>query len=215
MKKYIPFLILLLSYSALAQVGISATNTAPNTSAMLDVSSTTKGLLIPRMTTLQKNAIPNKAEGLMVYDTDSKLFSYWIVGTGTLGYWMDFPQVVTTPPNYWTLSGYDISNNNAGNVGIGTSSPTQKIDIAGKIKIGNDNQTGTEGTIRYNSSNKYFEGFDGTNWVAFNANNSPTLPQSAIVLSETKTNTNLTNAGYSLNGVTDIKNSQYVSGAFG
>ncbi len=195
-----------------AQIGINASNTPPNTSAMLDVSSTTKGILIPRMTTIQKNAIPNKTEGLMVYDTDSKLFSYWIVGTGTFGYWMDFPQTVA--PN-WYANGSNIYNTNGGNVGIGNYSPTAKLDVAGKIKIGNDSQAGTEGTIRYNSTNKYFEGYDGTNWVAFNANNAPTLPQSAIVLSETKTNTNLTNAGYSLNGITDIRNSQYVSGAFG
>jgi N-acetylneuraminic acid mutarotase len=215
MKKYIPFLILFISYSTLAQVGISATNITPNTSAMLDVSSTTKGILIPRMNTLQKNAIPNKAEGLMVYDTDSKLFSYWIVAAGTGGYWMDFPQTVSTSPNYWTLNNSDISNNNAGNVGIGITNPTQKIEVAGKIKIGNDSQAATEGTIRYNATNKYFEGFDGTNWVAFNANNSASLPQSAIVLSETKTNTNLTNAGYSLNGVTNFQFNQYSSDAYG
>ena len=167
------------------------------------------------MTTLQKNAISNKADGLIVYDTDVKLFSYWIVAAGTWGCWMDFPQTVAPMPNYWQQNGYDISNNNAGNVGIGLVNPTQKIEVAGKIRIGNDNQTETAGTIRYNSTNKYFEGFDGTNWGTFNANNSASLPQSAIVLSETKTNTNLTNAGYSLNGLMDIKNSQYVSGSFG
>jgi hypothetical protein len=41
----------------------------PNASAQLDVSSTTKGFLPPRMTTAQKNAIATPAAGLMVYDT--------------------------------------------------------------------------------------------------------------------------------------------------
>jgi hypothetical protein len=40
----------------------------PDASAVLDVDSTTKGLLLPRMTTTQKNAISTPAAGLMVYD---------------------------------------------------------------------------------------------------------------------------------------------------
>lgn len=43
---------------------------SPNASAILDVSSLSKGVLIPRMTTLQKNAISTPATGLLVYDTN-------------------------------------------------------------------------------------------------------------------------------------------------
>jgi hypothetical protein len=50
--------------------GTIAIGTAtPNASALLDVSSTTKGFLPPRMTTTQKNAITSPAAGLVVYDT--------------------------------------------------------------------------------------------------------------------------------------------------
>ena len=45
---------------------------AADSSAMLDVSSITKGLLIPRMTAQQKNAISNPATGLLVYQTDGE-----------------------------------------------------------------------------------------------------------------------------------------------
>ena len=48
-------------------VGIGTT--APNASALLDVSSTTKGVLLPRMSTTQINAISSPAEGLTVYNT--------------------------------------------------------------------------------------------------------------------------------------------------
>ena len=51
-----------------AQVGIGTTN--PNTSAALDITSTTKGLLPPRMTYAQRQAISSPATGLMIYCTD-------------------------------------------------------------------------------------------------------------------------------------------------
>jgi hypothetical protein len=41
----------------------------PNSSALLDLTSTTKGFLPPRLTTVQKNAISTPASGLVVYDT--------------------------------------------------------------------------------------------------------------------------------------------------
>ena len=50
------------------QLGIGTTT--PQPSSILDVSSTTKGLLVPRMTEIQKNAISTPAEGLLLYQTD-------------------------------------------------------------------------------------------------------------------------------------------------
>jgi C1q domain len=56
-------------------IGIG-TNT-PAASAQLDISSTTRGLLAPRMTTTQRNAIVSPAKGLLVYDTDlNALYHY-------------------------------------------------------------------------------------------------------------------------------------------
>jgi len=68
-------LLLLCSFTfsiSFSQVGINGTNSRPDSSAMLDVQSTSKGMLIPRMNTAQLRAIQNPAEGLMVYDTDKK-----------------------------------------------------------------------------------------------------------------------------------------------
>ncbi|MEA5461831.1 hypothetical protein VB796_22365 [Arcicella sp. LKC2W] len=63
--------------TANAQMGVNSTGAVPNSSAMLDVSSTTKGFLMPRMTTVQRNAIASPANGLMVYDTDvNEIFTY-------------------------------------------------------------------------------------------------------------------------------------------
>lgn len=54
--------------SILAQVGIGTTT--PNASAALDISSTTQGLLLPRMTASQRNGIASPVQGLMVYCTN-------------------------------------------------------------------------------------------------------------------------------------------------
>ena len=51
-----------------AQQGIGTNR--PDPSSVLDVSSSNKGFLIPRMTTLQREAIINPALGLLVYDID-------------------------------------------------------------------------------------------------------------------------------------------------
>ena len=60
-----------------AQISINSDGTSPDASAMLDVTSTTKGMLIPRMTTAERTAITSPATGLMIYDTDESAFWYY------------------------------------------------------------------------------------------------------------------------------------------
>jgi hypothetical protein len=62
--------------SSTANISIGA-NATPNASAILDITSTTKGVLFPRMTTTQKNAISSPATGLQVYDTTLNQISYY------------------------------------------------------------------------------------------------------------------------------------------
>lgn len=62
----------------------------------------------------------------------------------------------------------DISNTNLGNVGVGTSNPSQKLDVHGKIKVGDDAQAPEEGTVRYNVATNNFEGYNGSEWVSMN-----------------------------------------------
>ncbi|MCB0573983.1 MAG: hypothetical protein KDC61_05390, partial [Saprospiraceae bacterium] len=59
-----------------AQVSVNQDNSAPDPSAMLDVKSSDKGMLVPRMTTAQRTAISNPATGLLVFDTDTESFWY-------------------------------------------------------------------------------------------------------------------------------------------
>ncbi len=71
MKKLIILLAIFTTVAATAQsVGINADGSSANASAMLDISSTTKGLLPPRMTTTQRDAITAPAAGLVIYCTN-------------------------------------------------------------------------------------------------------------------------------------------------
>jgi len=54
-----------------------------------------------------------------------------------------------------------------GNIGVANFLPTEKLEVNGKIKIGDDVNVPTAGTIRYNATSKDFEGFDGTTWKSF------------------------------------------------
>jgi hypothetical protein len=58
---------------------------SPNTSSILDLTSTAKGFLVPRMTTTQQNAISSPATGLLIFNTDSLKHSYYN-GTGWIYY---------------------------------------------------------------------------------------------------------------------------------
>src|ERR1700722_6367864 len=65
-----------------AQVAINTDGSLPDPSAMLDVKSTTLGMLVPRVTSVQRLAFVSPADGLWVYDTDVKGFYYYMGGVG-------------------------------------------------------------------------------------------------------------------------------------
>lgn len=101
MKKiYLPLTVIGLSVclavNSQAQVAINQTGAAPVTSAMLDISSTSKGILIPRMTTAQRTAIAAPATGLLVYDNTTGTFWQF---NGTV--WVEMLQTT----NGWSLVG--------------------------------------------------------------------------------------------------------------
>ncbi len=78
MKKTILLLtITLLTVTMYSQVAINTTGDVAVPSAMLEVTSTTKGMLIPRMTTAQRNDISSPATGLLVFDTTTGGFWYF------------------------------------------------------------------------------------------------------------------------------------------
>lgn len=129
MKKNSFFIVLLLLISSTlyAQVGINADNSTPDNSAMLDVKSATKGMLIPRMTFTERDAISNPANGLLVFCTDNNNY-YSNKGTPSTPNWV----MVSTQ---WASNGLKLYYN-SGNIGLGTTNPLNKIDIGGNAVIG-------------------------------------------------------------------------------
>ena len=86
MKQFFTFLAaVLLTATSVAQVGINIETADP--SAALDITSTTGGLLVPRMTETQRDAIIPAATGLMIYQTDGTAGFYYYNGSSwaTLG----------------------------------------------------------------------------------------------------------------------------------
>lgn len=157
MRKLFVLMILFIPFLSPAQnVGIG-TNT-PDPSAMLDITSTTKGLLIPRMTTTERTSIPGPTIGLVVFDNTT--YSFWIYRGDVNGGWAE---LLTGLDKHWDVLGSNIFNLNVGNVGIGTNNPQQKLTINAinpSIQMMNDgNQVGflsTSGThlkLATNSAN--------------------------------------------------------------
>lgn len=78
MKHFIISILLVnLLLTAEAQVGVGIGTNSPDSSSMLEVASTTKGMLVPRMSTAQRTAIQNPANGLLVYDTNFNGFWFY------------------------------------------------------------------------------------------------------------------------------------------
>ncbi len=69
-------LVCLLPHLVAGQVSINLADTLPHSSAILDIGSNSMGLLVPRMTTVQRNNISSPAKGLLVFDQTTSSFWY-------------------------------------------------------------------------------------------------------------------------------------------
>jgi hypothetical protein len=153
--------------------------TSPNSSSLLEVKSTTKGVLIPRMTLTQRNAIASPATSLLIYQTNSTPGFYYYNGsawtavsskganttlsnlvaptsinmdllpssTNTINLgsgtqlWKNvyfdtihFGDGSTQSNALWKKKG-SVAYYNSGNVGIGTSTPSAKLEITGDAVV--------------------------------------------------------------------------------
>jgi hypothetical protein len=135
--------ILSLCITSFAQsVGINSDNSVPNTSAILDVKSTTKGFLAPRMTATQRGNISSAVEGLLVYQTDGTTGFYYYTAGST---WV---LIGGSSGSSGTVTSIDVSGGTTGLTSSGgpvTTSGT--ITLAGTLAVANGGTGTTNGSI--------------------------------------------------------------------
>ena len=123
---------------------INSTGSAPDASSMLDVSSTAKGLLMPRMTLAQKTAIASPATGLTVYQTNGTSGYYYYDGASwTRLATASSPTFLTKTADYTILSS-DVTNNlvmisNSGTTRVYTLPTAASVAAGNTIKITSNN----------------------------------------------------------------------------
>ena len=127
----------------MAQVAINSDGTSPDSSAMLDITSNSKGILLPRMTTSERDAISNPVQGLLIYNTDDDCFNYY---TGT-DWYKDCGRDLTLDTRSLSISNVGGTGNDEGN-GIA-------VDGNGNILVAAEiDGTATIGNTSYTTSNK-------------------------------------------------------------
>ncbi len=120
-KTILMWLALLFIELSKAQIAVNTTGNPADASAMLDVQSTDKGILIPRMTQNERDDISSPATGLTVFQTDGKAGYYYYDGSS----WVPVNQ-----DDDWTIDS-DTTMHATDNrmVGIGIDQPTAVLHL--------------------------------------------------------------------------------------
>ena len=154
---------LLINVQMYAQnVGINTDGSTPDNSAMLDVKSTTHGILISRLSDAQRNAIPSPATGLLIYNTTTNRFNYYN-GSG----WYEIGSTFVSSTTGTTAPGGGVSININGDA----PSPVAMLDVSSTEKGVLIPRTTTsaistliEGLIIYNTATNNLAFYDGSQW---------------------------------------------------
>lgn len=140
--------------SLLAQVGISPSFTPPDPSSMLDVKAINKGVLLPRLTLAQRNAISQPAHSLIIYQTDDAPGFYYNEGTPQAPQWVRMPGVangdihledripIDSLPYTISMAGsYYVTNHLSGSTGITITTSHVTLDLNGYTLTGTPGNT--------------------------------------------------------------------------
>src|SRR5205814_3861439 len=104
-------------------VAINTDGSNPDNSAMLDIKSTAKGILIPRLTSAQKSAIASPASGLLIYQTDATVGFYYYNGSS----WTPLSSAAQGPISGWATAG------NAGTDSTNFIGTTDNSPLVGRV----------------------------------------------------------------------------------
>src|SRR5678809_991539 len=100
-------------------VAINTDGSSSDNSAMLDIKSNAKGILIPRLTTSQKNAIATPAVGLLIYQTDGTTGFYYYNGSA----WAPVSSAAAGPLSGWATTGNTGTDSSVNFIGTTDSKP--------------------------------------------------------------------------------------------
>jgi hypothetical protein len=128
MRKIFLVIVSCLITAALQAQSVGIGTATPDASALLHLESTSKGLLLPVMSTTNRTGIAAPAQGLMLYDFNTK--SIWMKGA------TDWQEMITTSNNNWFENGGNLYRS-AGFVGIGTANPYNKLQIHNNLNDSN------------------------------------------------------------------------------
>jgi hypothetical protein len=127
MKRILTFLLFCqLNFVYAQNAAINSDGSAAHSSAILDVKATDKGVLVPRMTQAQRNAIATPATGLLIYQTDATAGFYYYNGSA----W--------TAVSGWGLTGNSGTNPTTNFIGTTDAQPLffkANNQLAGRIDI--------------------------------------------------------------------------------
>ncbi len=126
MKKISGCIFLLVFFQqTFAQNNVGIGTSTPHNSALLEVRSNDKGILIPRMTQAARFAIASPTNGLLVFDSSThRLYQYQ---QGQWQYMLTNSAWAQSTTRNWTYNGSD-------SIGLNTAVPTERLDVNGKIK---------------------------------------------------------------------------------
>ena len=165
MRKYIVIAYLLITYSmaATAQVAITTDGSAPDNSAILDLKSDNRGLLIPRMNKAQRENIPSPATGLLIFQTGSDPGLYY----HDAGNWI---KLITYNDSWGTFGNAGTSS--AFNA-LGTTDSQPLRFIVNNIRSGEIAITSGNTSLGYQSGNGASTG-TGNTFIGFSTGNDNT-----------------------------------------
>lgn len=160
MKTILSLLFVILSFGLLAQgVAINTDGSNPDASAILDVKSNSKGVLIPRMTLSERSSISTPASGLLVYQTNGTSGFYFYDGSGwvRLATGSEVDQTVSltggtgisvsgTYPNFTIVNSSPSSGGTLTSVTAGTGLSGGTITSTGTISMPSVGTAGTYGS---------------------------------------------------------------------
>ncbi len=133
--------ILLSFYNLQSQVAINTDGSTPNASAMLDVKSDTSGILIPRMTEAQRDAINSPATGLMIFQTDNTSgfyyydgYSWGLIGTGAFAI-DDLSDGKTDGTSVFLGAGAGINDDGTNNENVAIGKNAFNANISGDFSV--------------------------------------------------------------------------------